>query len=182
MPSRVDTMERLRDNGSTANASTNGGSAVGSGNSRMIYVLGRHKYCSNKIGTAKYNLFTFLPKFLFEQFRRYANIFFLFIALMQQIPNVSPTGRYTTAVPLVVILLVSAIKEIFEDIKRHRADKGVNQTLTQVLNRFTGQWEFKVSRKLLNVNFRLKFRVLIKLLKFSHFSIGKLYKLEMWSK
>lgn len=35
---------------------------------------------------------------------------------LQQIPNVSPTGRYTTAVPLIFILCVSAIKEIIEDI------------------------------------------------------------------
>lgn len=34
---------------------------------------------------------------------------------MQQIPNVSPTGRYTTIVPLFLILVVVAIKEIFED-------------------------------------------------------------------
>lgn len=33
--------------------------------------------------TAKYSIISFLPKFLFEQFRRYANIFFLFIALLQ---------------------------------------------------------------------------------------------------
>lgn len=33
--------------------------------------------------TAKYNLITFIPKFLFEQFSRYANLFFLFIALLQ---------------------------------------------------------------------------------------------------
>lgn len=33
--------------------------------------------------TGKYTIITFLPKFLFEQFRRYANIFFLFIALLQ---------------------------------------------------------------------------------------------------
>ena len=34
---------------------------------------------------------------------------------LQQIPHVSPTGRYTTAVPLLFILTVSAIKEIIED-------------------------------------------------------------------
>jgi len=34
----------------------------------------------------------------------------------QQIPDVSPTGRYTTLFPLVFILSVSAIKEIIEDI------------------------------------------------------------------
>lgn len=58
---------------------------------------------------------SFLPSFLFEQFRRYSNCFFLFIALLQQIPDVSPTGRYTTLVPLIFILAVSAIKEIIED-------------------------------------------------------------------
>ncbi|CAN8012891.1 unnamed protein product, partial [Ixodes pacificus] len=79
--------------------------------------------------TAKYNFISFLPKFLFEQFRRYANVFFLFIALLQQIPNVSPTGRYTTAVPLVFILLVSALKEIVEDFKRHLADDAVNKSV-----------------------------------------------------
>lgn len=44
-----------------------------------------HKYCSNAISTAKYRyrLLFFLPMFLFEQFRRYANIFFLVIALLQ---------------------------------------------------------------------------------------------------
>ena len=34
---------------------------------------------------------------------------------VQQIPNVSPTGRYTTIVPLFLILVVVAIKEIIED-------------------------------------------------------------------
>lgn len=60
--------------------------------------------------------FSFIPSFLFEQFRRYSNCFFLFIALLQQIPDVSPTGRYTTLVPLIFILSVSAIKEIVEDV------------------------------------------------------------------
>jgi hypothetical protein len=36
--------------------------------------------------------------------------------VFQQIPGVSPTGRYTTLVPLIFILSVSAIKEIVEDI------------------------------------------------------------------
>lgn len=91
------------------------------------------KFSSNKISTAKYSFLSFLPKFLFEQFRKYSNIFFLFIALMQQIPNVSPTGRYTTAVPLVLILCVSALKEIIEDFKRHRANDEVNKRIVLVL-------------------------------------------------
>uniref|UniRef100_A0A8C7W4C9 Phospholipid-transporting ATPase n=1 Tax=Oncorhynchus mykiss TaxID=8022 RepID=A0A8C7W4C9_ONCMY len=41
------------------------------------------KFCSNHVSTAKYNVLTFLPRFLYSQFRRAANSFFLFIALLQ---------------------------------------------------------------------------------------------------
>uniref|UniRef100_A0A8C2JID9 Phospholipid-transporting ATPase n=1 Tax=Cyprinus carpio TaxID=7962 RepID=A0A8C2JID9_CYPCA len=68
--------------------------------------------------TAKYNVLTFLPRFLYSQFRRAANSFFLFIALLQQIPDVSPTGRWTTLVPLLFILVVAAVKEVIEDLVR----------------------------------------------------------------
>ncbi|KAK3100430.1 hypothetical protein FSP39_019862 [Pinctada imbricata] len=107
---------------------------------RVIYVNAPQpvKYCYNKICTAKYTILSFLPKFLFEQFRKYANIFFLFISLLQQIPNVSPTGRYTTAVPLLFILSVSAVKEIIEDFKRHRQDDEVNNRKVLVLR--NGVW------------------------------------------
>lgn len=53
-----------------------------------------------------------------EQFSRYANLFFLFTAAIQQIPNVSPTNRYTTIAPLSLVLLVAALKEIQEDLVR----------------------------------------------------------------
>ncbi|XP_046487089.1 probable phospholipid-transporting ATPase IA isoform X4 [Neodiprion pinetum] len=98
------------------------------------------KYKTNHITTAKYSVFSFIPSFLFEQFRRYSNCFFLFIALMQQIPDVSPTGRYTTLVPLIFILSVSALKEIVEDIKRHRADDEINKREVEVLR--NGKWEW----------------------------------------
>ncbi|KAH7968887.1 hypothetical protein HPB52_012274 [Rhipicephalus sanguineus] len=112
-----------------------------SGEHRTIYINApqKQKFCSNSITTAKYNVLSFLPKFLFEQFRRYANVFFLFIALLQQIPNVSPTGRYTTAVPLVFILVVSALKEIVEDFKRHLADDAVNNSIVLALR--DGEWK-----------------------------------------
>ncbi|XP_058252930.1 probable phospholipid-transporting ATPase IA isoform X3 [Hemibagrus wyckioides] len=97
------------------------------------------KFCSNRVSTAKYNVLTFLPRFLYSQFRRAANSFFLFIALLQQIPDVSPTGRWTTLVPLLFILVVAAVKEVIEDLKRHKADSVVNKKETQVLR--NGAWE-----------------------------------------
>ncbi|XP_009698216.1 PREDICTED: phospholipid-transporting ATPase IB-like, partial [Cariama cristata] len=89
--------------------------------------------------TAKYSVVTFLPRFLYEQIRKAANAFFLFIALLQQIPDVSPTGRYTTLVPLLFILTVAGIKEIIEDYKRHKADSAVNKKKTIVLR--NGMWQ-----------------------------------------
>ncbi|MBN3310286.1 phospholipid-transporting ATPase IA isoform X4 [Amia ocellicauda] len=108
---------------------------------RFIYINQPQltKFCSNHVSTAKYNVLTFLPRFLYSQFRRAANSFFLFIALLQQIPDVSPTGRYTTLVPLLFILVVAAVKEFIEDLKRHKADNVVNKKETQVLR--NGAWE-----------------------------------------
>ncbi|XP_053467441.1 phospholipid-transporting ATPase IB isoform X1 [Ictalurus furcatus] len=97
------------------------------------------KFCDNHVSTTKYGIFTFLPRFLYEQIRRAANAFFLFIALMQQIPDVSPTGRYTTLVPLIFILTVAGIKEMIEDYKRHKADNTVNKKKTTVLR--NGTWQ-----------------------------------------
>ncbi|KAG5645430.1 hypothetical protein DXG03_006254 [Asterophora parasitica] len=108
-------------------------------------------FCSNFISTSKYNLATFIPKFLLgadilpnarysrfnlvvtEQFSKYANLFFLFTAFIQQIPGVSPTNRYTTIAPLAVVLLASAFKEVQEDLKRHQSDSELNARQAKVL-------------------------------------------------
>ena len=45
-------------------------------------------------------MFTFAPKFLFEQFRRYANVFFLFIALLQVRHRQSPLIKNKAAIAL----------------------------------------------------------------------------------
>lgn len=92
-----------------------------------------NSYCDNHVSTTKYNIATFLPKFLFEQFSRYANLFFLFTAILQQIPNISPTNRYTTVVPLGIVLLVSAGKEIIEDQRRRSQDNDLNKSPAQAL-------------------------------------------------
>ena len=41
------------------------------------------KFRNNRISTAKYNFVTFVPKFLLEQFSKYANLFFLGTAIIQ---------------------------------------------------------------------------------------------------
>ena len=43
--------------------------------------------------------------------------------------------RYTTIFPLAFILLCSAVKEIYEDFKRHKEDWAVNRTEAEILSR-----------------------------------------------
>ncbi len=53
----------------------------------MIFVSLKKKHIfyfqGNEISTSKYNLITFLPKNLFEQFRRLANAYFLLLLCLQ---------------------------------------------------------------------------------------------------
>lgn len=91
-------------------------------------------YDTNRVMTNKYNLITFLPVFLLEQFSKYANLFFLFIGCIQQIPGVSPTNRWTTLVPLAIVLLVAAAKDISEDWRRYAADMEMNARRVPVLD------------------------------------------------
>lgn len=121
---------------------------------RTIYFNDPHKnhkskFVSNHISTTKYNAFTFLPKFLFEQFSKYANLFFLFTSCIQQVPGVTPTSRYTTIGTLLIVLLVSAVKEMSEDIKRNSSDNELNRSKVLILDPTSGEYHEK---KWINVN------------------------------
>lgn len=91
------------------------------------------EFASNEIRTAKYTFITFLPINLFEQFTRIANLYFLIIAILQLIPGLAPTSWFTTVCPLVIVLLINAIKEIADDYYRHRSDNDINSRTVIVL-------------------------------------------------
>lgn len=88
---------------------------------------------TNFIRTTKYTLITFLPKNLFEQFRRVSNFYFLTVVIIQLIPSISPLSPITSILPLVFVLVVTAIKEALEDYARFKADKKNNNEPFKVL-------------------------------------------------
>ncbi|KAG0085214.1 hypothetical protein BGZ92_009158 [Podila epicladia] len=90
-------------------------------------------YGSNRINTAKYTALSFLPKNLFEQFRRVANMFFLFMAIIQLTPMFTVGSPFLTVFPLCFVVGVTAIKDGFEDYKRHVEDRNFNERLCQQL-------------------------------------------------
>ncbi|KAJ1349119.1 hypothetical protein KIN20_004570 [Parelaphostrongylus tenuis] len=84
------------------------------------------KYAGNYIKTSKYNIITFVPKNLFEQFQRIANFYFLVLMILQFVPQISSISWFSTAIPLVIVLSFSAIKDGYDDIQRHISDRNVN--------------------------------------------------------
>ncbi|CAB1337197.1 unnamed protein product, partial [Coregonus sp. 'balchen'] len=90
------------------------------------------KFCDNRIVSSKYTVWNFLPKNLFEQFRRIANFYFLIIFLVQVIVD-TPTSPVTSGLPLFFVITVTAIKQGYEDWLRHKADNEVNKYLVTVL-------------------------------------------------
>uniref|UniRef100_A0A8C8DLZ2 Phospholipid-transporting ATPase n=1 Tax=Oryzias sinensis TaxID=183150 RepID=A0A8C8DLZ2_9TELE len=86
-------------------------------------------YQSNKIRTTKYSFLSFLPKNLFEQLHRIANIYFIFLAALNFVPVVEAFQPEVSLVPIVLVLSVTAIKDVFEDFRRFHSDRLVNRQL-----------------------------------------------------
>ncbi|MCQ2817285.1 MAG: phospholipid-translocating P-type ATPase [archaeon] len=102
---------------------------------------------NNKVDTTKYNCFTFLPKALFYQFMRLANVYFLATAIIQCIPIISPLGPATAILPLVFVLCVSLIREATEDMARAKMDKEQNDEQVEVYR--NKQWTKVTSGELM---------------------------------
>ncbi|RZF35230.1 hypothetical protein LSTR_LSTR013951 [Laodelphax striatellus] len=90
-------------------------------------------YANNFIRTAKYSLATFLPLNLFEQFQRLANFYFLCLMILQMIKIISSLTPVTTAVPLIGVLCLTAIKDAYDDYQRHKSDSQVNNRRSQMV-------------------------------------------------
>ncbi|XP_039347593.1 probable phospholipid-transporting ATPase IM isoform X2 [Mauremys reevesii] len=93
----------------------------------------KFQYANNRIKTSKYNILTFLPVNLFEQFQRVANAYFLCLLILQLIPEISSLSWFTTIVPLMVVFTITAVKDATDDCFRHKSDNQVNNRQAEVL-------------------------------------------------
>ncbi|XP_051508144.1 phospholipid-transporting ATPase VD-like isoform X1 [Myxocyprinus asiaticus] len=101
-------------------------------------------YRNNSIRTTKYSLISFIPMNLFQQFHRAANLYFLFLVLLNWVPVVEAFQKEITMIPLAVVLTVIAFKDAMEDYRRYRYDKKINNTLTHV---YCGKQQRYVERR-----------------------------------
>ncbi|KAJ4925775.1 hypothetical protein JOQ06_007963 [Pogonophryne albipinna] len=100
---------------------------------KVFLCIKKSRYSGNAIKTYKYNVLTFIPLNLYEQFKRVANLYFLALLILQIIPDITTLPWYTTLIPLVVVLAITAIKDLADDLARHRMDKEINNRKSEVL-------------------------------------------------
>ncbi|KAJ9461363.1 Phospholipid-transporting ATPase 3 [Diplonema papillatum] len=93
----------------------------------------RYDYPPNFLKTSHYTLLNFLPLNLLKQFVQFSNIYFFVVMVISLFPGISPITPASAVVPLIFVLTVAAVKDGYEDWKRHRADKHDNSALAKVL-------------------------------------------------
>ncbi|PKA47230.1 Putative phospholipid-transporting ATPase 8 [Apostasia shenzhenica] len=91
----------------------------------------RLNYSGNAISTTKYTVANFVPKSLFEQFRRVANVFFLVVAFVSFTP-LAPYRAVSVALPLFFVVSATMVKEAVEDWRRKQQDVEVNNRVVKV--------------------------------------------------
>ncbi|CDR93704.1 phospholipid-translocating P-type ATPase, putative [Babesia bigemina] len=87
----------------------------------------------NGIKNTKYNVLTFLPYVLFEQFKVFMNLFYLLISLSQLIPDLAVESAITYFGPLALVLFVALLKEGCDDYKRYLRDREANSQKYEIL-------------------------------------------------
>lgn len=83
-------------------------------------------YPRNKIRSTKYTPLTFLPKNLLNQFKNVANIYFLILVILGAFQVFGVASPGLAAVPLIVIVCITAIKDAVEDYRRVISDAELN--------------------------------------------------------
>ena len=105
---------------------------------------------------------------MFEQFHRFANLYFLFIVLLNWVPAVNAfgesyvllpmgisiviwnviSGKEISMLPIMIIMLVTSLKDLFEDRKRYLSDKNVNNSSCRVYIKSAAKFESKSWKEL----------------------------------
>ena len=96
-----------------------------------------NRFIDNTIYTTKYTYLSFVPKAIFLQFLYPRNFIFLANAILQSIRAISNLSPWTAILPLIVVILVSVLREGWQDWKRRRRDAEVNSHPTFVLENGT---------------------------------------------
>ena len=91
-------------------------------NMQTIY-KGHRRNRENQVKTSKYRLLTFIPVNLYEQFRRLVNLYFLVSLILTFLLPYTPIDPTSWILSFLFIVVVTMLKQGYEDYLRHRLDK-----------------------------------------------------------
>ncbi|CAJ0585807.1 unnamed protein product, partial [Mesorhabditis spiculigera] len=89
-------------------------------------LTGAGSFSPNVVCNQKYNIFSFIPLVLFQQFKFFLNLYFLLMACTQFIPAIQIGSPITYWGPLGFVLTITLIREALDDFVRFIRDKEMN--------------------------------------------------------
>lgn len=93
---------------------------------------GNFKFSKNKINNCKYNIFTFLFQTIFG---RFTNLYFICVAYSQVFREITPVDSVTTWIPILVIFIVTMIRELIDESKRYLEDRRINNRKYRIIRK-----------------------------------------------
>lgn len=91
-------------------------------------VRAQKKLPSNEVSTTKYTKWNFLAKNIFLQMHRFANVYFVFLVIINFIPATQALDPRLSIFPPVFVIFTSLVKDLYENIRLSRSDDSVNCT------------------------------------------------------
>ena len=88
-----------------------------------------YTYFSNKVENNKYNLISFIPVVIFNQFKQFGNFFYLVMTLTQLFPPLVVGFLFSYLSPLVIVVGFTMLKELYDDINRRYQDRITNNEI-----------------------------------------------------
>jgi phospholipid-translocating ATPase len=91
------------------------------------------KFPANAVSNSRYNAWDFIPRTLYNEFKFFINLYFLFVALSQILPALRIGYLSSYIVPLAAVLSITLGKEAWDDVSRRRRDAEANSEPFTVL-------------------------------------------------
>ena len=93
----------------------------------------------NRLSTTLYNRYNFLPLAIFNQLKKFTNIYFIIIAILAVIPMISPIGVFAVTFVTLLVISIAIIFDLLEDFSRYRSDRKINEKTVEVIREGTRQ-------------------------------------------
>ncbi|KAK2949082.1 phospholipid-transporting P-type ATPase [Blattamonas nauphoetae] len=90
-----------------------------------------HKFCSNRVQTTKFSWWSYLPLSLFNQLKKFSNLYFILNMGLNLIPGINIVSPTSSIIPVIFLIGIGLVTDLIEDLRRFYADKKVNNVPTQ---------------------------------------------------